>query len=54
MLQRHTTNDARSTSDAPEAIARDVFAVNRIAGLPTLLEVLCEITGMRFPARLPP
>jgi K+-sensing histidine kinase KdpD len=37
-------------SDAVEDIARDVSAVNRIDAIPTLLEVLCEITGMRFAA----
>jgi len=33
-----------------EEIARDIAAVNRLQALPTLLEVLCEITGMRFAA----
>jgi signal transduction histidine kinase len=37
-------------SDSAEEIARDVAAVGMIEALPTLLEVLCETTGMRFAA----
>ena len=37
-------------SDSAEEIARDVAAVNRLQAVPTLLEVLCEFTGMRFAA----
>jgi signal transduction histidine kinase len=33
-----------------EEIARDVSAVNKIEAVPTLLEVLCDTTGMRFAA----
>jgi signal transduction histidine kinase len=33
-----------------EEIARDVSAVNKIEAIPTLLEVLCDTTGMRFAA----
>jgi len=36
--------------DTLEEIARDVSAVSQIEAIPTLLEVLCEITGMRFAA----
>jgi hypothetical protein len=36
--------------DSAEEIARDVAAVNRLQPVPTLLEVLCETTGMRFAA----
>jgi signal transduction histidine kinase len=36
--------------DTPAEIARDVLAVSRLEALPTLLAVLCEITGMRFAA----
>src|ERR1700679_3576444 len=36
--------------DTPEEIARDIEAVNQIAAVPTLLDALCEITGMRFAA----
>ena len=37
-------------SDSAEDIAQDVSAVNRVEAIPTLLEVLCETTGMRFAA----
>jgi signal transduction histidine kinase len=51
MPQRQTTTDAPSSKDdPPQEIARDVFAVGQIEAVPTLLEVLCEITGMRFAA----
>jgi hypothetical protein len=36
--------------DSAEEIARDVAAVNRLQPVPTLLQVLCESTGMRFAA----
>jgi signal transduction histidine kinase len=36
--------------DTLEEIARDVFAVSKIEAVPTLLEVLCDTTGMRFAA----
>jgi signal transduction histidine kinase len=36
--------------DTPEEIARDVLAVGQIEALPTLLDVLCETTGMGFAA----
>jgi signal transduction histidine kinase len=36
--------------DSDQEIARDVAAVNRLQAVPTLLEVLCESTGMRFAA----
>jgi signal transduction histidine kinase len=38
------------TRDSAEEIARDVAAVGRLQAVPTLLEVLCEFTGMRFAA----
>jgi signal transduction histidine kinase len=37
-------------ADDPAEIARDVLAVGRLEAIPTLLEVLCEITGMGFTA----
>jgi signal transduction histidine kinase len=37
-------------TDTPEDIHRDVLAVSQIGAVPTLLEVLCESTGMRFAA----
>jgi signal transduction histidine kinase len=40
----------KSLSDTPDAIARDVSAVGRIEAVPTLLQVLCDCTGMRFAA----
>jgi hypothetical protein len=36
--------------DGAEEIARDVLAIGRIAAVPTLLQVLCESTGMGFAA----
>jgi signal transduction histidine kinase len=36
--------------DSAEQIAHDVAAVIRLQAVPTLLEVLCEATGMRFAA----
>jgi len=36
--------------DSPQDIARDLSAIARVAAIPTLLDVLCEITGMRFAA----
>jgi signal transduction histidine kinase len=36
--------------DSYEEIERDVLAVSQIEALPTLLDVLCETTGMRFAA----
>jgi signal transduction histidine kinase len=36
--------------DTLEEIARDVSAVNKIEAVPTLLDVLCDTTGMRFAA----
>jgi signal transduction histidine kinase len=37
-------------TDTPENIRRDVLAVKQIEAVPTLLDVLCESTGMRFAA----
>ncbi len=36
--------------DSAEEIARDIRAVERIDAVPTILEVLCELTEMRFAA----
>jgi signal transduction histidine kinase len=36
--------------DSPQEVAKAVAAMRRIDAVPTLLEVLCEITGMRFAA----
>jgi hypothetical protein len=43
-------NPISSGGDTPDEIARDVHAVGQIAAVPTLLDALCEITGMRFAA----
>jgi signal transduction histidine kinase len=40
----------RLVGDAPEDIAADIESIGRIAAVPTLLEVLCESTGMGFAA----
>jgi hypothetical protein len=45
-LPRHPV-DVRETA---EEIGRDVAAVGKLQAVPTLLDVLCEITGMRFAA----
>lgn len=37
-------------TDDPEEIARDIVAVGKLEAVPTLLEVLAEITGMGFTA----
>ncbi|HEY4339444.1 MAG TPA: GAF domain-containing sensor histidine kinase [Steroidobacteraceae bacterium] len=48
---REDLNSASPTSGESAAdIARDVSAVARIEPLPTILEVLCDLTGMRFAA----
>ncbi len=41
---------AATPGDSPDEIARDTLAVSRIEAIPTLLDVLCETTGMRFAA----
>ena len=48
-MQSALTNSV-VTSDFPPEIARDLYAVSQIQVVPTLLDVLCEITGMRFAA----
>ncbi len=43
--------DAEASGDRlSEAIARDIRAVGRIGPVPTLLDVICDMTGMRFAA----
>jgi len=41
---------AATPGDTADEIARDALAVSRIEAIPTLLDVLCETTGMRFAA----
>ena len=36
--------------DSPQQIASDIEAISRIEAVPTLLQVLCDITGMGFAA----
>jgi signal transduction histidine kinase len=50
MLQRPLIETAKLPRDLPEEVVRDIYAVSQIEAVPTLLEVLCEITGMRFAA----
>jgi len=38
------------SSDDPDAIARDIAAISRIEAVPSLLQVLCDTTGMGFAA----
>ena len=45
-----TSSQSAVAGDSPEDIARDIAAVSRLQAVPTLLEVLCETTGMRFAA----
>ena len=49
VLPRHPLNAPRPDESA-EDIVRDIAAVSRIQAVPTLLDVLCEITGMGFAA----
>ena len=49
MLDNLVTNST-SFADTAEVIERDVSAVNKLTVVPTLLQVLCETTGMRFAA----
>jgi signal transduction histidine kinase len=49
-LSANLHGQSEIASDSAEEIARDVAAVNRLQAVPTLLEVLCEFTGMRFAA----
>ena len=36
------------SSDDPDAIARDIAAISRIEAVPSLLQVLCDTSGMGF------
>jgi signal transduction histidine kinase len=50
LLQRLPSDALSNQSDTPDAIAKEVFAVAQIESVPTLLHVLCRMTGMRFAA----
>jgi signal transduction histidine kinase len=43
-------NVGLSQNDSVDQIARDIAAIERIEAIPTILDVLCELTGMRFAA----
>src|ERR1700760_2499336 len=43
-------NGAHFSADGPARIASDVAAVGRLVIVPKLLELLCNVTGMRFAA----
>ena len=49
-LLHNLVTSSPASADTAEVIARDVSAVNRLTAVPTLLQVLCETTGMRFAA----
>jgi signal transduction histidine kinase len=49
-LSANSPGEPQIARESDEEIARDVAAVNRLQAVPTLLEVLCESTGMRFAA----
>jgi signal transduction histidine kinase len=49
-LSANSSRQPPIAHDSAEEIARDVAAVNKLQAVPTLLEVLCESTGMRFAA----
>jgi signal transduction histidine kinase len=49
-LSANLPRQPQIVSDSAEEIGRDVAALNRLQAVPTLLEVLCESTGMRFAA----
>jgi signal transduction histidine kinase len=44
------TENRHVAAESAADIARDVVAVGRIEAIPTILDVLCELTGMRFAA----
>jgi signal transduction histidine kinase len=50
MLSAVPTQPAILSGDAPNDIARDIAAIQGIDALPTLLAVLCDLTGMGFAA----
>jgi signal transduction histidine kinase len=49
-MQNDSPHGASTPGDTPEEIARDILAIKQIEAVPTLLEVLCETTGMGFAA----
>src|ERR1700691_1437250 len=49
-VSSHVVRRPEAATDDPGEIARDIAAVGRLEAVPTLLEVLAEITGMGFTA----
>jgi signal transduction histidine kinase len=49
-LQEGFHTASATFGESAAEIARDISAVGRIEALPTILEVLCDLTGMRFAA----
>jgi hypothetical protein len=49
-LSVNSPGNSEIARESAEEIAQDVAAVGRLEAVPTLLEVLCEITGMGFAA----
>jgi hypothetical protein len=49
-LSVNSPGQPRVARESAEEIAQDVAAVGKLQAVPTLLDVLCEITGMRFAA----
>jgi signal transduction histidine kinase len=49
-LSAESSSPPHIALDSAEDIARDIAAVGKLQAVPTLLEVLCESTGMRFAA----
>ena len=50
LASSHLASRPEAVNDDPGEIARDVSAVGRLEAIPTILDVLCEITGMGFTA----
>ena len=48
--QRPPAPHGLTLGDSPAEIDRDIQVVSQIEAIPTLLEVICDITGMRFAA----
>jgi signal transduction histidine kinase len=49
-MQNESPHGGLVQGDSPEEIARDIQSIGQIESVPTLLDVLCETTGMRFAA----
>ena len=50
VMQIDSPRGDSTPGDTPEEIARDIASITQIESVPTLLEVLCETTGMGFAA----